>query len=100
MVRMPEDKNVETVVRMHDDQTDKHVKIRMNPVRMPEDDHDQTLSADDTVRMYDAKKGGIEQLLMNTVRINDANNVEYKIRMPDETLNGNNMVRMNDVQTR
>ena len=35
---------------------------------------------------------------MNTVRINDVNNVEYKIRMPDETLNGHNMVRMNDVQ--
>ena len=36
---------------------------------------------------------------MNTVGKNDASRVEYKLRMPDETLNGANMVRMNNVQT-
>ena len=37
---------------------------------------------------------------MNTVGINDLIRVEYKVRMSDETLNGNNTVRMNNVQTR
>ena len=52
-MRMPEGSNVEVKVRMHDDQTDKNEKMRMNPMRMPEEDknidHDETLSADDTV---------------------------------------------------
>ena len=100
MVRMPEDSNVKAIVRMHDDQTDKHEQMRMNPVRMSEEDnnpnHDVKMSEDDTVRMYDVKIGGNEQLL---VRKNEDINVENKMRMPDETLNGNGIVRMHDVQT-
>ena len=100
MVRMPEDSDVKAIVRMHDDQTDKHERMRMNPVRMSEEDnnpnHDETLSEDDTVRMYDVKIGGNEQLL---VRKHKDINVENKMKMPDETMNGNCIVRMHDVQT-
>ena len=36
-MNMPEDSNVDSIVRMHDAQTDKYEQLRVNPVRMPKE---------------------------------------------------------------
>ena len=50
MMRMPEDRNVEPIVRMHNAQTDKYEKLRVNPVRMPKEPEIVNLE-----RMHDAE---------------------------------------------
>ena len=47
---MPEDSNVEPIVRMHNAQTDKYEKLRVNLVRMPKEPEIVSLE-----RMHDAE---------------------------------------------